>query len=323
MFNRHNWLGIQRQTVSHAEKLLATLGGTVSIALVYSLSAALLDGAAAQLLLASMGASAVLLFAVPHGPLSQPWPLLGGHLVGATIGVSCALLPLPLALNAALAVGMTIGMMHLLRCTHPPGGATALTAVIGGAAVHELGFYFVIAPVALNALALLTVAVAFNYPLRTRRYPAALAIAAEAQRTAAAPATPPPIEHAHLVAALSEIDSYLDISEHDLLRIYQLATQFADAEVVEHPPLQVGSCYSNGRFGGEWEVREVRALPTVPRARVEFAIVAGARRRQCGNCSLSTFRRWAAHEVSRDENSWRPVAHTGVRQCRKCRIKSC
>lgn len=306
-----HWLGISRIPVSHTEKLLAALGGFISITLVYSLSAAWLTGSAAQLLIASMGASAVLLFAVPHGPLSQPWPVLGGHVLGATVGVSCALLPLPLALNAALAVGLTIGLMHLLRCPHPPGGATALTAVIGGASVHTLGFGFVVIPVALNALTLLVVAVAFNYPLPRRRYPTALAEFTVLQRAAAAPAAlqhPPPIEHAHLVAALSEIDAYLDISEQDLLRIYELATQFADADAHERPAIVLGGCYSNGRFGADWEVREITAIHAAPRHRVEFSVVAGANRRHCGSSSLATFQRWAAHQVVRDENSWRPVA---------------
>ncbi|MBV5307886.1 HPP family protein [Chromatium okenii] len=305
-----HWLGISRIPVSHTEKLLAGLGGFVGIALVYSLSAAWLTDSAAQLLIASMGASAVLLFAVPHGPLSQPWPVFGGHVLGATVGVSCALLPLPLALNAALAVGLTIGLMHLLRCPHPPGGATALTAVIGGASVHALGFDFVMIPVALNALTLLVVAVAFNYPLQRRRYPAALAEFTAPPRASIAPAAlqhPPPIEHAHLVAALSEIDAYLDISEQDLLRIYELATQFADADAHERPAIVLGGCYSNGRFGADWEVREVTAIHAAPRHRVEFSVVAGANRRHCGSSSLATFQRWAAHQVVRDENSWRPV----------------
>ncbi|MBK1694510.1 hypothetical protein CKO09_07115 [Chromatium weissei] len=306
-----HWLGISRLPVSHTEKLLAGLGGFVGIALVYSLSAALLTGTAAQLLIASMGASAVLLFAVPHGPLSQPWPVFGGHVLGATVGVSCALLPLPLALNAALAVGLTIGLMHLLRCPHPPGGATALTAVIGGASVQELEFGFVVLPVALNALTLLLVAVAFNYPLQRRRYPAAWAEFTAKQRTApAALQHPPPIEHAHLVAALSEIDAYLDISEQDLLRIYELATQFADADTRERPPIVLGGYYSNGRFGTDWEVREVTAIHTTPRHRVEFAVVAGVNRRHCGSSSLNTFQHWTAHQVIRDENSWRPIAPT-------------
>ncbi len=303
------WLGVHRMPVSHTEKLVSALGGLVGILLVYSLSSALLEGPAAHLMVASMGASAVLLFAVPHGPLSQPWSLIGGHLIGAMIGVGCALLPLPLVFQAALAVGLAIGGMHLLHCTHPPGGATALTAVIGGAAVHDpgLGFGFVIVPVALNVVILLAVAVAFNYPFRWRRYPAALAAATDLKVGSDTLRHPPPIDHAHLVAALSEIDSYLDISEHDLLRIYELATQFAEADVHEHLDVLPGACYSNGRFGADWEVREVRSIDSGGAGPVHFKIIAGANRRRGGSCGLYAFQRWAAHQVIRDENSWRPI----------------
>lgn len=124
-------------------------------------------------IIASMGSSAVLLFAVPHGPLSQPWSVFGGHLVSAIVGVTCVkLIPAPM-LAAALAVALAIGAMHYLRCVHPPGGATALGAVVGGDAVHQLGYQFVITPVMLNATTILLVALLFNAPFPWRRYPAA------------------------------------------------------------------------------------------------------------------------------------------------------
>ena len=122
-----------------------------------------------------MGASAVLLFAVPHGALSQPWNVFGGHVLSAIIGVSCAMLFSNEIIAASAAVGIAIGVMHYLRCIHPPGGATALAAVIGGEATHALGYQFVITPVLINALVMLAVAVAFNFAFPWRRYPAWLA----------------------------------------------------------------------------------------------------------------------------------------------------
>ena len=134
-----------------------------------------LAGSAA--IIASMGSSAVLLFAVPHGPLSQPWPVFGGHLVSALVGVTCVkLIPEPM-LAAAIAVALAIGAMHYLRCIHPPGGATALGAVVGGDVVHQLGYQFVVTPVMLNATTILLVALLFNAPFGWRRYPAAWATA--------------------------------------------------------------------------------------------------------------------------------------------------
>lgn len=124
-------------------------------------------------IIASMGSSAVLLFAVPHGPLSQPWSVFGGHLVSAIVGVTCVKLIPASMLAAAIAVALAIGAMHYLRCIHPPGGATALGAVLGGDAVHQLGYQFVITPVMLNAITILLVALLFNAPFAWRRYPAA------------------------------------------------------------------------------------------------------------------------------------------------------
>jgi CBS domain-containing membrane protein len=212
--------------VSHTERLASIAGGFTCILLILLVSRYFFAAADATLIVASMGASAVLLFAVPHGRLSQPWPVLGGHMVSALVGVTCALLVANQILAAALAVGLAIGAMHYLRCIHPPGGATALTAVVGGTGIHELGYNFLVMPVLLNVIVILAVAVVFNYPLTWRRYPAAL------QQTKPAPhqkETPdegyPAISHSDFVYALSEIDSFIDVTEQDLVRIYELATQ--------------------------------------------------------------------------------------------------
>jgi CBS-domain-containing membrane protein len=157
----------------HLEKWLSAAGGLTGLAGVILISEAQLGLVGAAGLVASMGASAVLLFAVPHGPLSQPWPVFGGHLVSAIVGVACAQMVLPPAMAACLAVALAIAAMHYLRCIHPPGGATALSAVVGGDVVHQLGFQFVLTPVLLNATTILLVALLFNYPFPWRRYPTA------------------------------------------------------------------------------------------------------------------------------------------------------
>ena len=104
------------------------------------------------------------------------------------------------------------------------------------------------------------------------------------------------------------MDSFIDISERDLLRIYELASSHAEAEAHEHPPIVPAGCYSNGRFGADWEVRQVTAIDTdrEGQERVHFTVVAGLQRRSCGACTLEQFHDWTAHRVARDENSWRP-----------------
>ena len=122
------------------------------------------------LLAAPLGASAVLLFGVPASPLAQPWAIIGGNLIGAVTGVSCAyLIPMPL-LAAAVAVAVTVMLMFSLRCVHPPSGAVAITAVLGGSKIHALGYAFVLFPIGLNSVALLAGALVYHR-LTGHRYP--------------------------------------------------------------------------------------------------------------------------------------------------------
>ncbi|MDP1592022.1 MAG: HPP family protein [Prosthecobacter sp.] len=217
---RH-WLGIELIEVSLKEKLVATLGGGLALLMLVGITTQVLPGAGGTAVVASMGASAVLLYAVPHGALSQPWPVLGGHLLSAFIGVLCARSIDSPAWAAACAVGFAIGAMHHFRCIHPPGGATALTAVLGGTAIHDLGFHYVLMPVMANALAMVLLAVLINFVFPWRRYPAAFnrpAVAVPVHR----PEDPPPPTHEEIVTALRSLDSFVDISEEDLLRLVEI-----------------------------------------------------------------------------------------------------
>lgn len=113
-------------------------------------------------IVAPIGASAVLVFAVPASPLAQPWPVVGGNIISTLVGVAAArLIPDPYV-AAGAAVGGAILAMSLLRCLHPPGGAAALTAVIGAPAIHAAGFGFAFAPVAINSIALVSLAMVFH-----------------------------------------------------------------------------------------------------------------------------------------------------------------
>ena len=104
--------------------------------------------------IAPMGASAVLLFGVPSSPLAQPWSIVGGNVLSALIGVTVGMLVPDAALACGLAAALAIAGMYFLRCLHPPGGAVALTAILGGAGVHSEGYHFVLTPVLLNSLML-------------------------------------------------------------------------------------------------------------------------------------------------------------------------
>lgn len=189
---------------------------------VWWISDLLLDNQGAVLVATSMGSTAVMLFAAPHGAMSQPWPLIGGHLVSALAGVACVQwLGSEHVLTAPLAVGLAIAGMYTLRCLHPPGGATALGAVLGGKSVLALGYSYILSPILLNSLVILAVAVVFNYPFAWRRYPQtwwreSLCPIEKAEEKCMIP-------HSDLVYALSQLDTFVDVSEEDLQRIYALA----------------------------------------------------------------------------------------------------
>ncbi|RZJ29767.1 MAG: hypothetical protein EON85_06285, partial [Brevundimonas sp.] len=95
------------------DRLIACLGALLGIGATGLLSRALLGGdtVLSLLMVASMGASAVLVFAVPASPLAQPWPLIGGNVISAVVGVVAArLIPDPM-IAGAVAVATAIGLM--------------------------------------------------------------------------------------------------------------------------------------------------------------------------------------------------------------------
>ncbi len=123
-----------------------------------------LDQFDAILIISSFGATAVLLYGAPQADFSQPRSLIGGHLVSAWIGVTLyqLLMGSDVALLAALSVSISIVAMHFTRTMHPPGGATAMIAAIGGDAIHQLGYWYLLAPVGVGVLVMLLVALLSN-----------------------------------------------------------------------------------------------------------------------------------------------------------------
>jgi len=303
-------LGITRTPVSHAERLVSAAGGFVAIFCIYYVSNLFISSLASVVIIASMGASAVLLFAVPHGQLSQPWPLFGGQLISAIIGVTCARYISTDVIAASAAVGISIGVMYYLRCVHPPGGATALAAVIGGDAVHSLGYQFVLTPILLNVTIILIVGIAFNFLFHWRRYPAYLYYKSNLPKDSepSSSSASSQIAHEDFVYALSEIDSFIDISEHDLLRIYDIVTRKVQAHVFTPDQIIVGAYYSNGQYGDDWSVRQVvdeSRGKTEDEDLVIYKVVAGQGRKSSGYITRNEFLRWAKHQVIRDEENWK------------------
>ena len=158
--------------VSTAEILWSWLGAFLGIGTVAAVEQAFLAGTDHLLMIGSLGASAVLVYGAPRSPLAQPRNLVGGHMLSALIGVLCfqVLHPIP-GLAEAVAVASAVALMHWTRTLHPPGGATALIAVIGSDELHALGYLYVLAPAGLGAVILLVVGLLVNNASANRRYP--------------------------------------------------------------------------------------------------------------------------------------------------------
>lgn len=215
--------------VSHRERLRASLGAFVGLLATAALTTlALGHGPDWPLLMAPIGASAVLLFAVPASPLAQPWSILGGNCLAAIIGVTCAIWIGDAPLAAALAVSISIGLMLTFKCLHPPSGAVALTAVIGGPAITELGYVFVLWPVAINSLLLLAIAVAFNR-LTGKDYPHRPAVTANSNPAAPTHRLSLGVTVDDLEKAIAQRDEVVSVDPADLADVLQSAEILAFA----------------------------------------------------------------------------------------------
>ncbi|THC94458.1 hypothetical protein EYZ11_006061 [Aspergillus tanneri] len=128
-------------------------------------------------IIASYGASAVLVFGAIESPLAQPRALIFGHFLSALVGVCItklfSLIPDEERFNsvrwlaASLSSAIAIVVMQITQTTHPPAGATALLPATSDA-VWNLSWYFL--PVTLlSSTMILAVALLVNNI--QRRYP--------------------------------------------------------------------------------------------------------------------------------------------------------
>lgn len=158
--------------VSNSEIVWSWIGGFLGIAAIAWVSRLFFEGRDLSLMIGSFGASAVLVYGAVRSPLAQPRNLVGGHVVSALVGVvAWKLLHHDPWLAQAAAVATAIALMHATRTLHPPGGATALIAVIGSEQIHQLGFLYVLLPATVGPLILLAVALLVNNIPASRRYP--------------------------------------------------------------------------------------------------------------------------------------------------------
>lgn len=196
-----------RMAVNARERWRAVGGAALGMALTAWLCHAFGPAGSSAWLVAPMGASAVLVFAVPASPMAQPWAVVGGNTLSALVGVACVNLFGAADWVAAAAVGGAIATMFALRCLHPPGGASALLMVLAGVQDPRFALF----PVLGNALLLVAAGMAYN-TATGRRYPhgqRALAPAGPGAQTTAA----------DVDAALARYNQVLDVSPDDLQQL--------------------------------------------------------------------------------------------------------
>jgi CBS domain-containing membrane protein len=164
---------LYKETLVDAKEHLWTfIGSFFGIGLIALTQAQSLDKLENIFLIGSFGASSVLIYGAIQSPLAQPRNLVGGHLISAFIGVCVyKLIPDPIWISAPLAVSLSIVAMQMTKTLHPPGGATALIAVIGTPKIRDLGFMYVLSPVLSGVLILLLVAIVANNLTKNRKYP--------------------------------------------------------------------------------------------------------------------------------------------------------
>ena len=158
--------------VDWKEHFWSFLGAFIAIGSLAYMQSIHFSGNDAVYLIGSFGASSVLVYGIIQSPFSQPRNLIGGHVISAIIGVSVyKFVPDIIWITAPLAVSLSIVMMQITKTLHPPGGATALIAVMSSNKIKDLGYIYVLSPVLTGVLVLLFTALIFNNMTSNRSYP--------------------------------------------------------------------------------------------------------------------------------------------------------
>ena len=240
-------------------KLLAIIAGGIAIYLVAYITRQYSLGAAYPIIVSSIGASAALLFIVPHSPLAQPWPLIGGQLVSAFVGMACAIHIPDAPLACGCAVSFSFLAMLLLRCLHPPGASTALAPIMGGAPLIAIGYDFVWQPVGINVLVILAMTLILSRFLLRVPYP----VMPQLKTTPPQKLISADIEH-----ALKAMNTFIDVTQEDLSQLVQLAEQYRFARIQCKDIMQreVISVTATMRIEKAWQLmygQQLKALPVL------------------------------------------------------------
>ena len=216
------FLTIDPVNLSFKGKALSVIACFCSIFFIALITRIVTIGPDYPLIVASMGASAVILFFIPNSPLAQPWPFVGGQLCSSVVGITCALHISETASASAVAVGGSVLAMLMLRCLHPPGAATSLAPIMAGDSITSLGYDFVIQPVIINVAFMLFLSIFINRWVMKRNYPSPLPVKEPPKQqhyTSSEPSHKIGISEGDLELALKDLDVFVDMTHSDLSKI--------------------------------------------------------------------------------------------------------
>ena len=273
-----------RVRINQRERWRMVLGLALCIAVVAVFAHRLGMASAPPWMVASLGASAVLIIALPSSPLAQPWPVLAGSVLSYLVGVGCAALVPNLSVASGLAVGLAVAAMLALRCLHPPGGGMALFAVLHP---HESTLAGAL-PVGLNVLALVLAGIAFNH-LTGRSYPHQQARAPSTRKESGA------FTSDDLDAALAHYNQVLDVSRDDLEGLLHLAGKAAFQRTLgelrcrQIMSTPVHTVLAETPLKDGWELMRKHAIKALPVVDADGAVI--------GIVTMADFMRLANLEV--------------------------
>ena len=284
IFRFLKYLTIDPVNLSIKAKLLSLLACFCSIFFIALMTKIVSPWPGYPMIVASMGASAIILFFIPGSPLAQPWPFVGGQLVSAVVGVACALNIQETSTAAATAVGGSVLLMLLFRCLHPPAAATSLTPIMAGTSITSLGYSFVLVPVALNVATMLILAIIVNRWVMDRGYPSPLPVKKEKHQrhSITAPSHQIGFSEQDLNNALQESDVFIDMTHAELSHLLtqveinafkRLKGNILCSDIMIEDVISV-------EFGTEveqaWQImrsNKLKAMPVIDRARRVIGIL--------------------------------------------------
>jgi len=283
LFHILKFIAIDPVNMSVKAKLLSLLACFCSIFFIALVTKIVFPWPGYPMIIASMGASAIILFFIPGSPLAQPWPFVGGQLVSAVVGITCAINITETSTAAATAVGVSGLLMLLMRCMHPPGAATSLAPIMAGSSITSLGYSFVIVPVGINVLSMLVLAVVINRWVMKRDYPSPLPKKKQTKSfTVKEPGRHIGFSEQDLALALDDSDVFVDMTHADLSVLLtqvesnafkRIKGQILCSDIMVKDVITV-------EYGTEveqaWEImrsRKLKALPVIDRGRRVIGII--------------------------------------------------